>query len=195
MFLKYLDFLSPSIPFFYNGSNAHASSTSGILNLISYTIIIICGIYFLSFLTEKKSPKIFNSNYYNEDAGIFNINSSSLFHFISIEKKSRYNQKIGFDFLKFRIIGFDRNFEHYLYSGSIYHFSHWIYGKCKNEDYTKNISGLNDYDFFGESACISKYYDSDVDKYYSVGEPGFRWPNISHGINHKNNTAYNTENG
>ena len=191
MFLKYLDFLSPSITFFYNGSKSHASSTSGILNIISYIIIIICAGYFLSLLTEKKSPKIFNSNYYNEDAGIFNINSSSLFHFISIETKSRYSKNMGFDFLKFRIIGLERGFESYLYSKNISHFTHWIYGKCKNEDYTKNISGLSNYDFFGESACISKYYDSVVDLYYNVGEPGFKWPKIAHGDYHKNNIAYN----
>ena len=60
--------------------------------------------------------------------------------------------------MKFRLIGFDRGYESYIYSGLLLKFDHWLYGKCKDQNYTKNITGLNDYDdFFGESACISKY--------------------------------------
>ena len=188
---KYFDLLSPPITFYYNGYNSHASITSGVLNIISYLIILSCAGYFLSTITKRKNPKVFYSYNYNEDAGTFDINSSSLFHFISIESKSRYSKNLGFDFLKFRILGLDRYFEHYLYSKNISHFDHWLYGKCSKENYTKNISGLNDFDFFGESACISKYFNGTEKKYYSVGESGFKWPKIAHGINNKNNIFYN----
>ena len=191
MFFKYLDLLSPPITFYYNGLSSHSSISSGILNILSYLIILSCAGYFLSLISQRKNPKIFYSNNFFEDAGTYDINSSSLFHFINIESKSRYFENLGFDFFKFRVMGLDRYFEHYLYSKNISHFDHWLYGKCSNENYTKNISGLEDFDFFGESACISKYYNRAEKKYYNVGESGFKWPKIAHGKNNKNNTAYN----
>ena len=186
-----LDHLSPPITFYYNGYNAHVSVTSGILNIISYLIIISFIIYFLSIIIERKDPRTFYFNYFTEDAGTFYLNSSTLFHFINIEKKSRFNENIGFDFLKFRVLGLNRTFESYLYSRDITHFDHQLYGKCKNDNYTKTIDGLNDYNFFGDSACIIKFFNHHEGKYYGVGEPGFEWPKIAHGINNQNNSIYN----
>ena len=191
MFFKHLDLLSPPITFYYKGYKAHASVSSGILNIISYLIIISCAGYFLRIITQRKYAKIFYSDYYSEDAGTFYINTSSLFHFINIEKKSQYNENIGFDFLKFQAIGIEDYFERILYSKRLMRFDHWLYSKCKNENYTKDINGLNDFEFFGESACISKYYNTVESRYYSVGEPGFKWPKIAKGINNKNNSFYN----
>ena len=193
MFIKKLDLLSPKITLYYKDYDSHASMISGILNIISFFILLSFSGYFISSLIKKEEPKTIFFNNYKEDIGIYEVNSSSFFHFLSIEEKGRKFINKGFDFSKFKIIGFNTYFESYLYSKYMLHFDHWIYGKCKNENYTKEIKdkNLDNYEFFGDSACISKYYNHNDKKYFNFGETGFKWPEIAHGKNNKNNKFYN----
>ena len=193
MFIKKLDLLSPKITLYYKDYDSHASMISGILNIISFFILLSFSGYFISSLIKKEEPKTIFFNDYKEDIGIYEVNSSSFFHFLSIEEKGRKFINKGFDFSKFKIIGFNTYFESYLYSKYRLHFDHWIYGKCKNENYTKEIKDkdLDNYEFFGDSACISKYYNHNDKKYFNFGETGFKWPEIAHGKNNKNNKFYN----
>ena len=193
MFIKKLDLLSPKITLYYKDYDSHASMISGILNIISFFILLSFSGYFISSLIKKEEPKTIFFNDYKEDIGIYEVNSSSFFHFLSIEEKGRKFINKGFDFSKFKIIGFNTYFESYLYSKYMLHFDHWIYGKCKNENYTKEIKdkNLDNYEFFGDSACISKYYNHNDKKYFNFGETGFKWPEIAHGKNNKNNKFYN----
>lgn len=193
MFIKKLDLLSPKITLYYKDYDSHASMISGILNIISFFILLSFSGYFISSLIKKEEPKTIFFNNYKEDIGIYEVNSSSFFHFLSIEEKGRKFINKGFDFSKFKIIGFNTYFESYLYSKYRLHFDHWIYGKCKNENYTKEIKDkdLDNYEFFGDSACISKYYNHNDKKYFNFGETGFKWPEIAHGKNNKNNKFYN----
>lgn len=193
MFIKKLDLLSPKITLYYKDYDSHASMISGILNIISFFILLSFSGYFISSLIKKEEPKTIFFNDYKEDIGIYEVNSSSFFHFLSIEEKGRKFINKGFDFSKFKIIGFNTFFESYLYSKDMLHFDHWIYGKCKNENYTKEIKdkNLDNYEFFGDSACISKYYNHNDKKYFNFGETGFKWPEIAHGKNNKNNKFYN----
>ena len=193
MFIKKLDLLSPKITLYYKDYDSHASMISGILNIISFFILLSFSGYFISSLIKKEEPKTIFFNDYKEDIGIYEVNSSSFFHFLSIEEKGRKFINKGFDFSKFKIIGFNTYFESYLYSKYRLHFDHWIYGKCKNENYTKEIKdkNLDNYEFFGDSACISKYYNHNDKKYFNFGETGFKWPEIAHGKNNKNNKFYN----
>lgn len=193
MFIKKLDLLSPKITLYYKDYDSHASMISGILNIISFFILLSFSGYFISSLIKKEEPKTIFFNNYKEDIGIYEVNSSSFFHFLSIEEKGRKFINKGFDFSKFKIIGFNTYFESYLYSKYMLHFDHWIYGKCKNENYTKEIKDkdLDNYEFFGDSACISKYYNHNDKKYFNFGEIGFKWPEIAHGKNNKNNKFYN----
>ena len=193
MFIKKLDLLSPKITLYYKDYDSHASMISGILNIISFFILLSFSGYFISSLIKKEEPKTIFFNNYKEDIGIYEVNSSSFFHFLSIEEKGRKFINKGFDFSKFKIIGFNTYFESYLYSKYMLHFDHWIYGKCKNENYTKEIKdkNLDNYEFFGDSACISKYYSHNDKKYFNFSEKGFKWPEIAHGKNNKNNKFYN----
>ena len=190
MFFKNLDMLSPEITLFYNGEESHSSIISGILTIFYILILISFAGYFSLDLIRKKNPQTVYINSFEEDAGTYNINSSSLFHFINIEQKGRYNIELGFDFTKFRAIGFQTNFENYIYSKRATHLDHWLYGKCKNENYTKNIANESNYKFLEISACISKYYNSKEKKYYNTEDPNFKWPKLAHGTYNQNNTLY-----
>ena len=106
MFLKEIDFLSPPISLYYQGSSSHSSIGSGILSIITILLIIYISIVRIKELFTRENETL-NSNsftYFVKDAGIIPINSSSLFHFINIENfNNKGNQE--FDFTYFNAIG------------------------------------------------------------------------------------------
>jgi len=187
MFLKKIDIISPNITFYYNGSLAHSSIFSGILSIIAILLIIAFSIPFINDLITKKNLNAFYFNSFIEDAPTLMINSTSLFHFVSLEIKGRYPINEGFDFTVFRIIGSSISFHS---KTDIKKINHWLYGVCNNTD-AEGINHLISYDFFNKSACIKKYYDSKTKKYYDKGHPNFEYPSISHGSFNDNNSIYN----
>ena len=135
MFLKKLDFLSPNITFYNKGNLSHSSIVSGILSIISIIIIIFFVADYLLDMILKKDPKVFNYKTFIEDAGIFSMNFTSLYHFISIGLISNISSDFkhgGVDFGFFRIIGFEMLFDIYLQNPNLSNFDHWLYGKCEN---------------------------------------------------------------
>ena len=184
MFLKHLDYISPSISFYYKGYLSHSSILSGILSIIAFILILIVTIYFSLDIIQRQNPTAFYFNRFIEDAGIFPLNSSSFFHFISI--RTDLNDDGGVDFKSFRIIGLETYFQIYSIDKNISNLDHWLYGYCNNETDTKGISHLINYDFFKKSACIRKFFNSKEQKYYDTGDPHFKWPVIAHG-------TYNSE--
>jgi len=191
MFIKKLDFLSPPITFYHQGLLFHSSIVSGIISLFSIILIIILAVYYSMELIEKKDPKSFSYNTFIEDSGIFPLNASSLFHFISISFKENNLIKDGIDFSLYRIIGLEDYFEFYLNDNNLSHYNHWIYGKCNSKIDPIGIENLIQFDFFEKSACIRKYFNKEDQKYYNIGDPKFRWPVISHGTISTNGTLYN----
>ena len=115
------------------------------------------------------------------------INSTSLFHFMSLEIKGYYQLNVGFDFTAFRIIGSSIPFQS---KTDIKKVNHWLYCICNNSD-AEGINDLISYDSFNKSACIKKSYDSKTKIYYDKGHSNFKYPSISHGSFNDNNIIYN----
>ena len=86
--IKYLDFISPPITFHHKGHLSHFSVVSGIISIISFVIIFIIAIQFSLEIIKRKNPAAYYFNTFTKDAGIFPLNSSSLFHFISIAQNT-----------------------------------------------------------------------------------------------------------
>ena len=187
MILKEIDFLSPQITLYYKGSSSHSSITSGIISLISFLIIIFFAIHYSLDFLRWENPKAYYFIRFVDDAGLFPINSSSFFHYISISE--RHNNKL-FDFQSFRIVGFETLYSDYLQNRNLSYFNHWIYGFCDYEKDAKDLSNLIDKDNFEKSACIRKFYNSIDQQYYDIGHPNFRWPILNHGNAHPNATSY-----
>jgi len=119
MFIKRLDYLSPPITFYHQGLLSHASILSGILSVISIIGIISFAVYFSLDIINKRDPNTFTFNSFIEDAGIFPINASSIFHFLSIASLSSNYLNDGVDFTSFNVIGFEDYYEAYLYNKNL----------------------------------------------------------------------------
>ena len=142
MFLKNIDFLSPSITLFYQGNPAYTSPLSGFLSIITIILIVLCSIPYLKILfnRDKEVPISTSFTKFVEDAGIFPLNSSALFHFISIENiNNKENEE--FDFSEFNVIGIDGSISNYESDNNLNNYNHWLYGYCNND---KDNEGLKD---------------------------------------------------
>jgi len=181
MFIKYLDFISPPITFHHKGHLSHFSVASGIISIISVIIIFILAIQFSLEIVERRNPAAYYFNSFIKDAGEFPLNSSSFFHFISIAQNTSNLVDEGVNFRNFRIVGLNTFIDYYIKDKNISNYEHWLYGKCNNKTDTKGIGHLIDYNFFENSACIKKYFNSNNKQYYDIGDPNFKWPVISHG--------------
>ena len=195
MFIKNLDYLSPRVTFYYKGFLSHSSIISGILSIIAIVFIVIFIVYFSLDLAKKKNPNVLYFNTFEKDSGIYELNTSSLFHFITvstnIKGKLAYHK---FNFSLFNVIGASSYVENFVSNkqrGGIHNFDHWLYGYCDKNNNTEELDDLlNSYSFLEESACIKKYYNKNKTKYYEIGESGFVWPSIEHGTFHEKNKLY-----
>ena len=190
MFFKKFDIISPRISIYHKGSLMHSSIFSGIISIISVLFIFIIAIYYSFDMILKTNPKVYNIESYIEDVPIFKVNYTSFFHFINIVTVGRTPEIDGIDFTKFRIIGSKAYYSVYLHN-NIKGLNHWIYGPCNNSSDLGEIAKLITYDFFQKCACIKKYYDHNTGKYYDIGNPNFKWPEIGHGSSNDENMMYN----
>ena len=194
MFIKYLDFLSPRITFYHKGLLSHSSILSGIISIIAIIFIIILGIYYSLQIIKRKNPNISYYKNFEKDAGIFQINTSSLFHFVSITKIYRgVSTMEGFDFTSLNIVGaqiYTEGFIGAYQKSGVKSFDHWLYGYCNKEINTEGLDDLITYEYFNKSACIKKYYNSTEEEYYDIGDPKFIWPDIAHGTFNESNKLY-----
>jgi len=191
MFFKRLDLLSPPITFYHRGYLSHPSILSGILSIVSMILILILAVYYSLEIIERKNPKIFSYTTFVEDAGIFSMNSSHLFHFLSMSSIFSNFTVDGINFQYFRIIGLQDYYESYLATKNLSAYEHWLYGLCNNNTDTQGISDMITYDFFERSACIRQYYSTEDQKYYDTNNPNFKWPVIAHGTHNPNYQIYN----
>ena len=195
MFIRYFDYLSPRVTFYHKGFLSHNSVISGILSIIAMIFIIILIIYFSFEIIERKNPNSFYFHSFLEDAGIFKIDSTTLFHFLS--SAQNIEGKIineDFDYRIFNVIGaniYYRNFLTIQERAGTNFADFWLYGPCNKELNTKNLDDLLGQDFFEKSACVQKYYNSKEKRYYQIGDPNFIWPQIEHGTFNEKNKLYN----
>ena len=194
MFLSKFDLITPPIGLFYRGKGSHSSVISGIITLFAYLIIIYFAVRYSLEYIKKKKPSAYYVNRHIDDAGSFNVNSTSFFHYLFLSTK-RNREIIEFDFDSFRIIGFNSiNYQAFLSAHPLKYENtdHWIYGKCDididaNDEDTKNLIPIQE---FSKAACIKKYYNPANKAYYDVNDKNYVAPKIEHGMSNENYTFY-----
>ena len=189
MFIKKFDMLSPQITLFFKGEDQHSTIFSGILSILAYTCVFGFTIYYFLDFIQKENPTSFFFNRYVEDAGIYPVNASSMFHFIQT-MRTDVNVPKPTDFDAFRIIGLEETPDIYIRDNDLSKYDHWLYGPCNNNSDTKGISHLINFEYFEQSGCIRKYYDKDKKKYFEQNDENFRWPLVTKGASNPNRTFY-----
>ena len=187
MILKEIDFLSPQITLYHKGSLSHSSIISGIISIISIIIIITFAICYSFDLIKRENPKVFFVNRFVENAGIFPLNSSSIFHYINL---GNLRNLTNFDFSVFRAVGLESYYSYYLDDRNLSNYDHWLYGKCNFEKDSGGLGNLIDKENFEQGACIKKFFNSSERKYYDIENSGFKWPNIKYGTAHPESNGY-----
>ena len=188
MILKQIDFLSPQITLYHKGLLSHSTIISGIISIISLAIIISFGVYYSLDLIKKENPRACFLDRFVEDNKKYSMNYTSIFHYISFGES---NNNREFDLRAFRIVGFETYYTDYIENKNIKNFDHWLYSLCKIENDKEEIKNIVNINYFEESLCISKYYNSKDKLYYNINDPNFRWPSIQQ-INAKSNVnSYN----
>ena len=187
MFIRSLDLITPKINLYFNGRKSHSSVFSGLLTLITYSLIFTMSIYFSFDLIKRQNPSVFYLNRFIDDAGVFPMNSSSIFHFFQFTLEDNNIDIV--DFESITIVGMEQYIGTYTADNNLTKYNHWLYGNCDMND----IKGLENYitfPHFNQSGCIKKYFNSIEQKYYNINEKGFVWPILIHGCSHPNRTYY-----
>ena len=189
MFLRQFDFLSPRITLYFKGKRFHKSIASGIITLISYSLILGFMIYYFIIFIDKENPTIYFYNRYIKDTGNFPLNSSSVFHYLNLINNNR-KPNITIDYDCIRIIGIEEELDYYFDKYNLSEYNHWVYGPCDYESDARGLNDLIDNNTFLQSACIKKYYDTNYNKYFDRNEKNFKWPILEHGVSSPNSTIY-----
>ena len=187
-----IDFLSPPITLFHLERRTHTSKFGALLVIF---LIIMCLSYtfFLLFnlINHKKMTYIFYKKFEFE-AGLYSFNSSSVFHFIQI-----FSADQGGYFDKFDS-KYIRAYTTYAHSNLSYDnvnlYDHWVFDTCRKniDDKDLDSSLFQNVENFTNGVCIRYYFNSLEKKYYIMGDNGFKWPYLEHGIAQRKNIYLTT---
>ena len=175
-----LDLISSNNFLYYEGNTKHSSPFSVILSIMCCVAMIFLGIFFSIDIFAKKNPTSYFFKKFTPDAGVFYLNSSSIFHYFQLENE---NEEPVYDPSSLMIIGTPIYIDMFLEDFDLSLIDHWIYDYCTEEDYNEKL--IN-------ALCISKFYNSTTKKVYNKSSEMFSFPSIKHGTGSKNipNEAY-----
>ena len=184
MFLASIDLLSPPITLYYLDRTKHFQIVSGILALLTYCTIFSFSVYFFLDFFNKKNPTSYFFNKYIDDVGIFPFNTSSMFHYISLDIEE-------FDFSLITVIGVPVVISEYTAGYPLKDKKHWLYGKCDMSD-VKGLEFLvnDNLTKFLSSACVKKLWSVDDQRYYDAGEEQFQYPYLDKGASIADHSNY-----
>ena len=190
MFLKKVDFLSADITLYYKGQDHHASILSGILSILMGVFIIFLIGYLSIDVIKKQNPTSFYFTKYIEEIDNYPLNSSSLFHYISLVNYNGVEMEI--DPKAISVIGVNANDGLYVEDNDLSKYSYWIYEYCEVSDLgdLKQYYTSSQIDNLTNSVCISKYYNKDTNSLKSKNDEDFEWPTLVHGASQFNNFEY-----
>jgi hypothetical protein len=184
--LYFLDFISPKVQLYYKGKTSHTSLASIIISILTFLILLVLSIIFSLDFFLNRNPTAFYYNRYISDVGIYPLNSSKLFHFISFGNYSVYTKKA------FSIIGVYNVIENEFYkNNNESNYDHWIYGKCEKKDAGDKYKYLDNFtEYFENGFCIKGLYNSTLKKVFYDNESEFYHPTQEHGASNVNEQYY-----
>ena len=191
MFLKKFDFISPEITLFYRGDDRHSSIPSGIISIVFFIVTLGMTIFVSLDFLLKRNPTAFYYHKYSEDLGIYYLNASNFFHFISFDFKPNYNLE-ALDLKSFLIIGTTASDKTFTTNNNPIEYDHYIYEKCDEND-AMDLYSLMDEDvknYYQRGFCIKKFYDSKTQTILNYNDQNFIYPYLQHGAKRSDNIFY-----
>ena len=189
MFLKKFDYISPEITLFYRGDDRHSSIPSAIISIVCLILILGMTIFVSLDFLLKKNPTAFYYHNYKNDLGIYFLNSSQFFHFISFDIKAD-TQKI--DLKNFIVIGVTVLDSTYINNNNPTEFDHYIYEECDKNDAGDLYSYMDDDVklYYNHGFCIKKFYNSKTKTIITTKNKDFNYPYLQHGAKRSDNIPY-----
>ena len=193
MFIKHLDILSDPLYLHYENFHSHSSIPSSILSILTLATCIAFALIFIKDIFYHLNPTSFCYTRQVEDAGIFPINESSMFHFFTFknipinESTESLIEIFGMMDNSETIVNYKDNL------GNRSLVSHYTYSKCpqKSSKYKYNhIENLILEKPLINGFCISGFYDAKNNIFTSVNDKNFIHPVEEHGTSHPNYTSY-----
>lgn len=182
MIIKDFDYLSSSITLYFSNSSSHRSLVSGILTVLHCLVLVITSTYYISIVFNKSNLTSFYFKTYIDDPGIYEINSTSFFHYLTFKDNFVYDSRA------MAIIGAEINLFDVFTNKTEYDIDHWVYSECNP---SKSASPSISKKVKDESGlCITEFYNSSSRKFYKLNEEGYKSPTIQHGVGNYNGIPY-----
>ena len=189
---KKFDFLSPPISLYFNTKKTHTSKIGAILAIIM--ILLVFGYSSLHLYSVINRLNVISLVYkkFEWEAGFYPMNSTRLFHFFQIfsSEDGGYFDKYDSKFIRIYTTYVHNNLE----QSQLHNYDHWVFEECREGIDNKDIDIdlFENIENFTNAACMRYYYNSKENKYYSVGDKGFIWPYLEHGISRRDNVYLTT---
>ena len=184
------DFISPNITLYYRSNLKHSSIPSVIISIFSIIILLVLSVIFSLDFIMHKNPSAYYYHEYVEDAGIYPLNSSQMFHFITIGEAI---PSFSFDPRAISLIGVSVTDDIILANNNESEYDHWIYDFCEGEkDALDKMIYLSEFKnrFEQKGLCVKKFYDSKTKKIINSDDINFQYPILAHGNSNPNEVLY-----
>ena len=188
--LKQIDFISPPITLYYKNNLKHTSYFSIILSIISFMLIIVFTIIFSLDFFLHKNPTAYYYNHYKEDVGVYPLNSSSLFHFITIGENI---ENFIYNKYSISVIGVNKRDDYILSNNNESIYDHWIYEKCDGSEAKDKLKYLDETfksRFVKNGLCIKAFYDATNKEIIYINDSKYKDPILAHGNSNPNEILY-----
>ena len=188
--IHHFDFISPNITLYYRSNLKHSSIPSVIISIFSIIILLVLSVIFSLDFIMHKNPSAYYYHEYVEDAGICPLNSSQMFHFITIGEAI---PSFSFDPRAISLIGVSVTDDIILANNNESEYDHWIYDFCEGEkDALDKMIYLSEFKnrFEQKGLCVKKFYDSKTKKIINSDDINFQYPILAHGNSNPNEVLY-----
>ena len=188
--IHHFDFISPHITLYYRNNLKHSSIPSVIISIFSIIILLVLSVIFSLDFIMHKNPSAYYYHEYVEDAGIYPLNSSQMFHFITIGEAI---PSFSFDPRAISLIGVSVTDDIILANNNESEYDHWIYDFCEGEkDALDKMIYLSEFKnrFEEKGLCVKKFYDSKTKKIINSDDINFQYPILAHGNSNPNEVLY-----
>ena len=189
MFIKKFDYISPEITLFYRGDDRHSSIPSAIISIVCLILILGMTIFVSLDFLLKKNPTAFYYHNYKNDLGIYYLNSTQFFHFISFDLRTESKKM---ELQNYIIIGVTVLDNVFTSNNNPTEYDHYIYEECDVSD----AGDLYDYmdedvlSYYKKGFCIRKFYNKTTKTIISTKSKDFNYPYLQHGAKRSDNLIY-----